>query len=53
MLISKWVALKAFVDADNYLLVIFLAYGSATTMLYWAEVAQQTGFAASHQGTRP
>ena len=37
MLISKWVALKAFVDADNYLLVIFLAYGSATTMLYWTK----------------
>ena len=37
MLISKWVALKAFVDADNYLLVLFLAYGSATTMLYWTK----------------
>ena len=37
MLISKWVALKAFVDAENYLLVIFLAYGSATTMLYWTK----------------
>ena len=37
MLISKWVALRAFVDADNYLLVIFIAYGSATTMLYWAK----------------
>ena len=37
MLISKWVALKSFVDADNYLLVIFLAYGSATTMLYWTK----------------
>ena len=30
------VALKSFVDADNYLLVLVLAYGSATTMLYWA-----------------
>ena len=37
MLISKWVALKSFVDADNYLLVLFLAYGSATTMLYWTK----------------
>ena len=37
MLISKWVALKAFVDAGNYLLVLFLAYGSATTMLYWTK----------------
>ena len=37
MLISKWVALRAFVDADNYLLVVFIAYGSATTMLYWTK----------------
>ena len=50
MLISKWVALRAFVDAGNYLLVIFLAYGSATTMLYWTKWAVQTGFAAPYQG---
>ncbi|HIQ75551.1 MAG TPA: NADH-quinone oxidoreductase subunit L [Candidatus Cottocaccamicrobium excrementipullorum] len=37
MLISKWVALKAFVDSGNVVLVIFLAYGSATTMLYWTK----------------
>lgn len=37
MLISKWVALKSFVDSHNYLLVIFLAYGSATTMFYWTK----------------
>ena len=37
MLISKWVALKSFVDSNNYLLVVFLAYGSATTMLYWTK----------------
>lgn len=37
MLISKWVALKAFVDSGNVLLVIFIAYGSATTMLYWTK----------------
>lgn len=37
MLISKWVALRSFVDSNNYLLVIFLAYGSATTMLYWTK----------------
>ncbi len=35
MLISKWAALKAFVDASNTLLVLFLAFGSATTMFYW------------------
>ncbi len=37
MLISKWVALKAFVDSGNVLLVLCIAYGSATTMLYWTK----------------
>ncbi len=37
MLISKWAALKAFVDAKNILLVLFLAFGSAATMLYWTK----------------
>ncbi len=37
MLISKWVALKAFVDSGNVPLVIFIAYGSATTMFYWTK----------------
>ncbi len=37
MLISKWVALKAFVDSENVLLVIFIAFGSATTMFYWTK----------------
>ena len=37
MLISKWAALKAFVDAGNFILVLFLAYGSATTMFYWTK----------------
>ena len=37
MLISKWVALKAFVDSGNYILVLFLAYGSASTMFYWTK----------------
>lgn len=37
MLISKWAALKAFVDADNILLVLLLAFGSATTMFYWTK----------------
>src|SRR5574344_2523001 len=35
MLISKWAALKAFVDAENTFLVLFIAFGSATTMFYW------------------
>jgi NADH:ubiquinone oxidoreductase subunit 5 (subunit L)/multisubunit Na+/H+ antiporter MnhA subunit len=37
MLISKWVALRSFIDSDNILLVIFIAYGSATTMFYWTK----------------
>lgn len=37
MLIAKWAALKAFVDAKNVLLIIFLVYGSATTMFYWTK----------------
>ncbi len=37
MLISKWAALKAFVDAGNIVLVLFIAFGSATTMLYWTK----------------
>ena len=37
MLISKWSALKASVDMGNILLVLFIAYGSATTMFYWTK----------------
>lgn len=37
MLISKWVTLKAFVDSGNFILVLFIAYGSATTMFYWTK----------------
>ncbi len=37
MLISKWAALKAFVDAGNILLVLLLAFGSATTLFYWTK----------------
>ena len=37
MLISKWSALKASVDTNNIMLVLFIAYGSATTMFYWTK----------------
>ena len=37
MLISKWSALKAAVDRSNILLVLFIAYGSATTSFYWTK----------------
>ncbi|HJB26818.1 MAG TPA: NADH-quinone oxidoreductase subunit L [Firmicutes bacterium] len=37
MLISKWAALKAYVDSGSILLVIFLIFGSATTLFYWTK----------------
>lgn len=37
MLIAKWAAFKAFVDANNPLLIIFIAFGSSTTMFYWTK----------------
>ena len=37
MLISKWSALKASVDMSNIMLVVFIVYGSATTMFYWTK----------------
>ena len=37
MLISKWAALKAFVDSNNVFLVVFLIFGSATTLFYWTK----------------
>jgi len=37
MLISKWVAMKAFIDSNNVVIVIVLAYGSAATLFYWTK----------------
>ena len=37
MLISKWAALKAFVDSGNALLVAFIVFGSAATLFYWTK----------------
>ncbi len=41
MLISKWAALKAFIDAQSplvsTLMVLFICFGSATTMFYWTK----------------
>ncbi len=37
MLIAKWAALKSFVDSGNVLLILFLAFGSGTTMFYWTK----------------
>lgn len=35
MLFSKWAALKAFIDNGSVILVLFVCFGSATTLLYW------------------
>lgn len=35
MLISKWAALKAFIDSGSIILVLFVCFGSATTLFYW------------------
>ena len=37
MLISKWAAFRASVDERNIILVLFIAFGSATTSLYWTK----------------
>ncbi len=37
MLISKWAAMKAFVDAAQPMLLLVLVYGSATTLFYWTK----------------
>ncbi|QHI71111.1 NADH-quinone oxidoreductase subunit 5 family protein [Aminipila terrae] len=37
MLISKWVAMKSFIDSNNIIIVIILAYGSAATLFYWGK----------------
>jgi ech hydrogenase subunit A len=41
MLISKWAALKAFIDTSSVyvssLMVLFICFGSATTMFYWSK----------------
>ena len=37
MLVSKWAALKSFIDSNNIILVCFICFGSATTMMYWTK----------------
>lgn len=37
MLISKWAALKAFVDSGSSIMVLLIAFGSSTTMFYWTK----------------
>ncbi|MBO6242521.1 MAG: NADH-quinone oxidoreductase subunit L [Butyrivibrio sp.] len=37
MLVSKWAALKSFVDSGSVWLVLFLVFGSGSTLFYWAK----------------
>jgi ech hydrogenase subunit A len=37
MLISKWAALKSFIDSNDMVLILFLAFGSAATLFYWTK----------------
>lgn len=37
MLVSKWAAMKAVVDAGQPLLVLLLVFGSSVTMFYWSK----------------
>lgn len=37
MLISKWVAMKSFIDSRNMIIVVILSYGSAATLFYWGK----------------
>ena len=37
MLISKWAAMKAFIDSGNFLLVAIIVFGSAATLFYWTK----------------
>ncbi|MDF2942495.1 MAG: hypothetical protein K0S01_1353 [Herbinix sp.] len=51
MLISKWVAMKAFIDSNNILTVIILAYGSAATLFYWSKWMGKLVSNANSKGT--
>jgi len=37
MLVSKWAAMRAFIDSNNILAVLILAFGSSITMFFWAK----------------
>lgn len=37
MLISKWAAMKAFVDSGHPLLLLILVFGSSATLFYWTK----------------
>lgn len=37
MLISKWAAMKAFIDSNHALLTLILVFGSSTTFFFWTK----------------
>jgi ech hydrogenase subunit A len=37
MLISKWAAMKAFIDSGNLLIVLAVAFGSSMTLFFWTK----------------
>ncbi|MCL2478184.1 MAG: hypothetical protein FWF22_01690, partial [Treponema sp.] len=37
MLISKWAAMKAFVDSGNIVVVLIIAFGSSVTLFFWTK----------------
>lgn len=37
MLVSKWAAMKAFIDSGNMLVLMLLVFGSAATLMYWTK----------------
>lgn len=37
MLISKWAAMKAFIDSGNILIVLIVAFGSTITLFFWTK----------------
>ena len=39
MLVAKWATLVSFVDTRQFALLLMLAFGSAATFMFWANVA--------------
>ena len=37
MLISKWAAMKAFLDSENIFIVLLVAFGSSATLFFWTK----------------
>ena len=37
MLISKWAAMKAFVDSGNLVIILLVAFGSTITLFFWTK----------------